>query len=103
MSLTETDFCFSPSAFRKAASSKVSSGGGVRPRFAAFGFPWGARNDMKALYTNPDVVRLSLKVLLRRNGKRRKMRRSTMQWRELGILPGRAMHRRIFLSLQIPP
>src|ERR1700719_4282517 len=51
MSLTETDFCFSPSALRKAASSKVSSGGGVRLRLAALGFPCGARNDMLALYT----------------------------------------------------
>src|SRR5580692_11213840 len=103
MSLTETDFCFSPSAFRKAASSKVSSGGGVRPRLAAFGFPWGARNDMKALYTNPDVVRLSLKCSFDGMANDEHCADRQCRWPEFAIFPGRAMQRPIFLSLHIPP
>src|SRR5271169_4983148 len=55
MSLTETGFCFSPSDLRNAASSKVSSGGGVRLRLAALGFPCGVRNGMQALYTKRGV------------------------------------------------
>src|SRR5215469_1458117 len=50
MSLIETAFCFSPSVLRNDASSKVSSGGGVRPRLA-LELACGCRNDMQALYT----------------------------------------------------
>jgi hypothetical protein len=49
--LSETGRCFSPSALRNAASSNVSSGGGVRLRLAALGFPAGGRKVMLALYT----------------------------------------------------
>src|SRR5580704_9060878 len=52
ISLIETGFCFSPSALRKAASSLVSSGGGVRLCLAGLGFPCGGRKGMQALYTN---------------------------------------------------